>query len=630
MDAIIRRLTCKLLLTAAGSAFLVSGAHATCGPVSGGEADDIGEFGALANGAGSAVSSLVSSLNTINTSLLGQGTSAFVSAPGSPQPGQQGGGVWVRGVAGTVTTSNTSNVSLADGDADGSTTCTSKVRQNFGGVQLGADISRLNIGGANMHWGLTAGYASLQSSSETFSADFQVPFVGVYGVLTYGGLFADALVRSDFYQASMNDSSNGIFAQRFNAHGLAVAGNVGYNFDLGNSWFIEPSVGMAWSRVSVDQIQLSGTEVLNGAFPFGGSAPGTLDINSIDSLLGRATIRAGTSFQAGSFTLAPFATASIFREFAGDVTSSLRTNECLIPGNGCAVPGGEQAVNIGLTTSRVGTYGQFALGMSSQLAGTGWLGFVRADYRTGSNIEGISGTGGIRYQFAPEPAVAKTAFPVKAPILKAPAVRPFTWAGAYIGPFLGATWGDTNWGYPDGGATTVSFSGLIGGGQIGYNFQLGPWVLGLEGDIGGSNAVGGKSSTCPSGGVNSFFYTCEARMHWLSTVAGRLGYAFDRTLLYAKGGLAFGETDARAVFNPGSGFNPALFNVQPGLAFNSTNTAVGWTMGAGFEFALTQAFSVKAEYKYFDLGSSTYQLNGPVRIGTTGNVGLVGINYHFN
>ena len=59
-----------------------------------------------------------------------------------------------------------------------------------------------------------------------------------------------------------------------------------------------------------------------------------------------------------------------------------------------------------LNTTRVGTYGQFALGVAGQLVGTGWLGYVRGDYRTGDNIEGYSVNGGIRYQFAPDPPAA--------------------------------------------------------------------------------------------------------------------------------------------------------------------------------------------------------------------------------
>jgi opacity protein-like surface antigen len=612
-------------------------AEAACAPGTTTDIDDIAQFGALANGAATAAASLVSSLDTVTTSLLGQGTSAFVSAPSAAQPNQQGGGVWVRGTGGTVNEKSTTNVAFNDGDPnDGGTTCKTALRQNFEGIQIGADISRLNVGGTNLHWGLTTGYAALQSKFETFSSDLQVPFVGLYGALTNGGFFADGQVRLDFYQGSMNDLESGIHGQRFNAHGTSVSGNMGYHFDLGNSWFIEPSGGLAWSVVGVDPINIAGTEV-NGGPLFGtASAPGTLDIHNIYSLLARGSVRAGTSFQAGNYVLSPFAIASVFHEYGGDVVSHLRTNECNIPVTPqrpvCFI-GNEGIVETALSTTRVGTYGQFGLGISGQLVSTGWLGFARIDYRTGSNIEGISGTAGIRYQFTPDqfiPALprAYARMPVRAPALNAPLSGPYNWTGVYVGGFAGGSaWGNADWVNPN-GATNVSFAGVLIGGDIGYNYQVGPWVYGIEGDLGWSNAIGGKSAQCPSGGVNSFFYTCEVRADWLSTVTGRIGYAVDRTLFYAKGGLAVGEVNARAVFNPDSGFSPGVFNVQPGLAFSSSNTAVGWTAGAGFEFALTRNCSFKAEYKYFDLGTSTYQLDVPVKIRTTGNIGLVGLNYH--
>jgi opacity protein-like surface antigen len=647
---VARRVASRLLLCVAFGVSAASVANAACGPVNSADTDDIAQFGVLANGAATVASSLVSSLNTVNTSLLGQGTSAFVSAPPGAQPNQQGGGVWVRGTGGTEYTRSTSNVVLADGDADGSTACRTALRENFEGIQIGADISRLNIGGTNLHWGLTTGYAALQSKSETFYSDLQVPFVGLYGALTNGGFFADGQVRGDFYQGSMNDLNNGIHGQRYNARGTSVSGNMGYHFDLGNSWFIEPSGGLAWSVVGVDPINFAGTAVNGGTLvsagllppgvPPGGTAPGTLEIHNIYSLLARGSVRAGTSFQVGNYVLSPFGVASVFHEYAGNVVSHLRNNQCIIPGAAAALGapcvgafGQENLVDTSLSTTRVGTYGQFGLGISGQLVNTGWLGFARVDYRTGSNIEGISGTAGIRYQFTPDqftPASprAYARVPVRAPVLNAPLSGPYNWTGVYVGGFAGGSaWGNADWVSPN-GATSVSFAGVLIGGDIGYNYQVGPWVYGIEGDLGWSNAIGGKSAQCPSGGVNSFFYTCEVRADWLSTVTGRIGYAVDRTLFYAKGGLAVGEVNARAVFNPGSGFSPAAFNVQPGLAFSSSNTGVGWTAGAGFEFALTRNCSFKAEYKYFDLGSSTYQLDVPVKVRTTGNIGLVGLNYH--
>jgi outer membrane immunogenic protein len=145
-------------------------------------------------------------------------------------------------------------------------------------------------------------------------------------------------------------------------------------------------------------------------------------------------------------------------------------------------------------------------------------------------------------------------------------------------------------------------------------------------DFGGSNARGGRSVPCPAG----FLFTCESNTDWLSTVTGRLGYAFDRLMVYSKGGLAIGSVSAASVWNPGVLAINFGGPVPAALAFRATDTAVGWTLGGGAEFALTQNWSSKAEAMYYDLGSATYQLDAPVRISRTGVMGRVGVNYHFN
>ena len=86
-------------------------------------------------------------------------------------------------------------------------------------------------------------------------------------------------------------------------------------------------------------------------------------------------------------------------------------------------------------------------------------------------------------------------------------------------------------------------AGYLLGGQAGYNYQMGQWVVGLEADIGGSNAEGGKS--CP----NAFFFTCHAEVDTLASLTARLGYSWERTLFYVKGGLAIGEVTAGTSFN---------------------------------------------------------------------------------
>src|SRR4029077_8809725 len=175
-----------------------------------------------------------------------------------------------------------------------------------------------------------------------------------------------------------------------------------------------------------------------------------------------------------------------------------------------------------VSTTSLGTYGQFGVGIAARVVDTGWLGYLRGDYRNGDNIEGWSVNGGIRYQFAPDPAGGGRA-PViaKAPVYKAPPAQAAdTRTGFYIGPHLGADWGNTTWSFADGSSINPRFAGLLGGGDIGYNYQIGKWAFRVEGDVGATNARGVQP--CPNG----FFYNCEIKVDWLPPATERVGYAY--------------------------------------------------------------------------------------------------------
>src|SRR5262245_15700804 len=153
-----------------------------------------------------------------------------------------------------------------------------------------------------------------------------------------------------------------------------------------------------------------------------------------------------------------------------------------------------------------------------------------------------------------------------------PVFMPYNWTGFYLGINGGAAWGESNW------TSTGGFDvdGWMVGGTIGYNWQAGGWVIGLEGDIDWSNISGSTTTFCPAG--------CETKNSWLATARGRVGYAFDRFLPYLTGGLAVGDIRAR----------------QPGFSTHETNA--GWTVGGGFEFAIAGNVTAKAEYLYVNLG----------------------------
>jgi outer membrane immunogenic protein len=200
-----------------------------------------------------------------------------------------------------------------------------------------------------------------------------------------------------------------------------------------------------------------------------------------------------------------------------------------------------------------------------------------------------------------------------APYYKAPAYAPpFSWAGFYVGINGGYGWGTSSWTDVTAGTTTADFDttgGLVGG-TLGYNFQTGVWVWGLEGDIDASWIKGTETASCGSVG-------CETKNEWLATARGRIGYAADRWLPYLTGGAAFGDIKLTL---------PA--------STTQTTTNVGWTVGGGLEYAFTGQWSAKVEYLYVDLGKGKCDAGacgGASNFESPFKVNIVrgGLNYRF-
>jgi outer membrane immunogenic protein len=167
----------------------------------------------------------------------------------------------------------------------------------------------------------------------------------------------------------------------------------------------------------------------------------------------------------------------------------------------------------------------------------------------------------------------------------------YSWAGPYLGGNLG--W---NWGSVDNNPTKPS--GFAGGAQAGYNWQNGPWVFGLEGDIQGA-------------GASDTFAPWKFSNPWFGTVRGRAGYAINNVLLYGTGGLAFG------------GLTGQTFG---GISESHTNA--GWTLGLGAEVGLSRNWSAKVEYLYVDLNDSNFVITGAPN-GYHFGLLRAGVNYHF-
>ncbi|MEX0851744.1 MAG: outer membrane protein [Bauldia sp.] len=180
------------------------------------------------------------------------------------------------------------------------------------------------------------------------------------------------------------------------------------------------------------------------------------------------------------------------------------------------------------------------------------------------------------------------------PPYEPPPAAPFGAAPAYSwsGPYAGLTGG---YGWSSG---TVSGSGWLGGAYAGANFQTGTnLVLGVEGDF----TFTGKSGTSGTTTISS---------PWNSTLRGRVGYATGRVLVYGTGGLAIGQVKA----------------VDTGLASSETSTRLGWTAGAGVDVALTQNLTGRLEYRYTNLGSTTFM---PGTFSYASHDVMVGVGFKF-
>jgi outer membrane immunogenic protein len=238
----------------------------------------------------------------------------------------------------------------------------------------------------------------------------------------------------------------------------------------------------------------------------------------------------------------------------------------------------------------------------------------------------------------------------------APAPAPecdFNWTGFYVGGNGGYAWGNGDTDFdplPD--PTTFALlrpttlnpdpSGFIGGGQVGYNWQWNKWlVLGLETDFQGTDIEGHEidSPIIENNGtahVPPGFLASHERLQWFGTGRGRIGFVpVCRLMIYATGGVAYGNVDYSANTNFGKGG----FSTYP---TNFTETKAGWTVGGGLEYAISNHWSVRAEYLYYDLGDEDRTANqltagvpqGPpffvhYNFDTTGNIVRGGLNFKF-
>jgi len=146
-------------------------------------------------------------------------------------------------------------------------------------------------------------------------------------------------------------------------------------------------------------------------------------------------------------------------------------------------------------------------------------------------------------------------------------------------------------------------NGWLGGGQIGYNYQVDRWVFGVEAEFSGSNLQG--SGLCNVVGVNN----CFDKVNWLTTVAGRVGFAVDHVLIYVKGGCGWAHDEYQTNIEGASGtFGAASENRGGGM------------FGTGLEYSITRNWSAKVEYDYLDLGTKSVAFSNSANAALSGLV----------
>jgi outer membrane immunogenic protein len=220
-------------------------------------------------------------------------------------------------------------------------------------------------------------------------------------------------------------------------------------------------------------------------------------------------------------------------------------------------------------------------------------------------------------------ALAADLPPAAAPPPRAPAAYAppplFSWTGFYLGINGGYGFGQSSWSDPNDVPTgNFNTSGFLIGGTLGANYQIGSFVIGIEGDGDWNDANGTTfNGSCAPNPI--FAGGCTTKSDWLATVRGRAGFAWDRVLFYGTGGAAFGDVQAAAT----------------GLPFAS-GTQTGWTAGAGIEWAFAPNWTGKVEYLYVDLGNFSCPFtscgatgNIPTTVTFTENIIRAGINYKF-
>ena len=295
-------------------------------------------------------------------------------------------GVWSRGGAESMTTETTST----GGGAFYSSSVDSRFQTSLGGVQFGLDggIYNINASGMNAHVGVTGGdawgYSSLNRSSDpsallNVSGSASMPFVGVYAAVTGLGFAGEASWRHNSFDMNLNNANLGLNGAQLNANGDTFTVDGSYTQPLFYNLFATPSAAVFVSNTGISNLNASPWVAPNTWFAF----------DNLNNTLLRVGLRIGTVYSYNdNLQVQPYVSGDFWHEFDGATT----TNFYQYSTAGLStVPG--------IYSTGVGSFGQFAMGFSTQSPKSGFTSFVQANLQTGSNIQGWGLTAGLRYSY---------------------------------------------------------------------------------------------------------------------------------------------------------------------------------------------------------------------------------------
>jgi autotransporter-associated beta strand protein len=328
------------------------------------------------------VSALVTALNTS----FFQNASAFLGSPVNPTPNMWYGGVWSRGGGAEVTTETTTT----GGGALYPSSAGSRFQTSLGGVQFGLDegVYNINASGMNAHLGITGGdawgYSTQNSSSDpdallNVSGSGAMPFYGIYAAVTGRGFSGTVRWRHNTFDMNLNNTDLGLHNSSLDASGNTFSADAAYTIPLAYNFSATPSAAVYVSNTGIGNLNASPLV-----------APGTwFTFDNLNNTLFRGGLKIGTVYTfSDNLLVQPYVSGNIWHEFDGSTTTHYY-----------------QFSTAGLSTlpgiysTGVGTFGQFAIGFSTQSPKPGFSSFVEADLQAGANLQGWGLTAGLRYSY---------------------------------------------------------------------------------------------------------------------------------------------------------------------------------------------------------------------------------------